>query len=336
MFLELVDKRLTARDTLPPRQISTLRFIVQVGMPIFVLMLGLSYSAFTWPLVLIQAQAVGSFVANPGNGWQATAMQSASLKPSQYDTDGDGLLDKNETYIFSTDVAKADTDGDGMNDGEEVALGRDPLDPSAVRIDTDGDWISDFDEVHVFATDPNKTDSDNDGLADGLEVFDGTDPALAQAHRLVDAVQPSGDVFAAADLHIGKLKLDAPIAWNASETADTVKSALEHGVAHYSQSSPIGSKGLSVIAGHSSNFSFAAGDYNNVFARLNDMNMGDVITITQGGKTYTYKVTNKKITKPDWQEIYQPEAGKEQIALLTCYPIGTSWKRLVVIATRVQ
>jgi hypothetical protein len=43
------------------------------------------------------------------------------------DSDGDGLSDNEETYVWHTDLNKFDTDGDGYSDGEEVANDKDPL-----------------------------------------------------------------------------------------------------------------------------------------------------------------------------------------------------------------
>lgn len=45
------------------------------------------------------------------------------------DTDGDGILDRDEIELYKTDPKKADTDGDGVNDGAEVLLGRKPTVP---------------------------------------------------------------------------------------------------------------------------------------------------------------------------------------------------------------
>jgi hypothetical protein len=46
---------------------------------------------------------------------------------SLVDSDGDGLSDSDEVYIYGTDPLKADTDGDGRSDGEEVMAGTNPL-----------------------------------------------------------------------------------------------------------------------------------------------------------------------------------------------------------------
>ncbi|MEN3943019.1 RHS repeat-associated core domain-containing protein [Prosthecobacter sp. SYSU 5D2] len=98
------------------------------------------------------------------------------------DSDGDGLTDDDEVYVFYTDPWLADSDGDGLYDGEEIMYGTDPW-----KIDTDDDGLTDLDELAVYFSDPNNphslsslyldslmvdvTDSDNDGIPDAIENF---------------------------------------------------------------------------------------------------------------------------------------------------------------------
>ena len=92
--------------------------------------------------------------------------------PLVSDTDGDGLSDYEETYIYGTDPLNPDTDGDGLSDYEEVKIyGTDPLNP-----DTDGDGLSDYEEVKIYGTDPLNPDTDGDGYLDGEEVNNGYNP----------------------------------------------------------------------------------------------------------------------------------------------------------------
>ena len=49
------------------------------------------------------------------------------------DSDGDGLLDADET-AFGTDLGIADSDGDGWLDGDEVSIGTDPLDAGSFPV----------------------------------------------------------------------------------------------------------------------------------------------------------------------------------------------------------
>ena len=65
------------------------------------------------------------------------------------DSDGDGLTDDEERYIFSTDSNDGDSDDDGLLDGEEV---------------------------NEYGTDPNATDSDGDGYSDYYEISLGINP----------------------------------------------------------------------------------------------------------------------------------------------------------------
>jgi hypothetical protein len=48
------------------------------------------------------------------------------LPPGHADTDGDGLADTAETFLYGTDPDDPDSDGDGVSDGDEAASCRDP------------------------------------------------------------------------------------------------------------------------------------------------------------------------------------------------------------------
>ncbi len=58
------------------------------------------------------------------------------------DTDGDGLTDGDEVYIYNTNPLVYDSDEDGLNDIQEIDLGTDPNEP-----DTDGNGIIDSKEI---------------------------------------------------------------------------------------------------------------------------------------------------------------------------------------------
>ncbi len=86
--------------------------------------------------------------------------------PLKADTDADGLTDYDEIFVHKTSPVLADTDGDGLNDGEEIARRTNPNNP-----DTDGDGLLDGDEVRRYETDPLNPDTDSDTLSDGDEIF---------------------------------------------------------------------------------------------------------------------------------------------------------------------
>ncbi len=96
------------------------------------------------------------------------------------DTDGDGLSDYDEIYVYGTDPYDMDTDNDSFDDGFEVAYGSDPLDGGSIPYhhnpDTDGDGLSDNEES-TYGTDPYNPDTDGDGLTDWEEIcIYGTNP----------------------------------------------------------------------------------------------------------------------------------------------------------------
>ena len=93
--------------------------------------------------------------------------------PLLWDTDGDGLNDKEEIGYFGTDALLADTDGDGLTDFEEI----DTYGSNPNLVDSDSDGLDDYEEIMVYGTLPKDTDTDNDGLDDYEEIMVyGTDP----------------------------------------------------------------------------------------------------------------------------------------------------------------
>ena len=56
----------------------------------------------------------------------------ADLSDGSGDSDGDGLSDCEELFVYGTDPRERDTDFDGLSDGEEIALGTGPLDAYSV------------------------------------------------------------------------------------------------------------------------------------------------------------------------------------------------------------
>ncbi|MDD4332968.1 MAG: hypothetical protein PHT51_02545 [Patescibacteria group bacterium] len=129
------------------------------------------------------------------------------------DSDEDGLSDRDEVRIYSTDPLNPDTDGDGIVDGEEVKNGYNPKGtgrlfnlpsqtaPSGqtpkspdtdkdgltdveeaqyktdvLNSDTDKDGLTDGDEVKVYKTNPLNSDTDGDSFLDGVEVKNGFNP----------------------------------------------------------------------------------------------------------------------------------------------------------------
>ena len=72
---------------------------------------------------------------------------------------------------------------------------------------------------------------------------------------------------------------------------------------------------------------------NAVFYLLGELQPGDKIFIGFEGKDFTYKVIDKKIVKAeDIQYLSYSDPRREILILQSCWPIGTDWQRLVVLA----
>lgn len=262
------------------------------------------------------------------------------------DMDHDGLTLLNE-YKNLTDPLDADTDKDGYNDGKEVRDGYNPrgegrtdkdkddlpdfweeenglsLENNDYNLDPDGDNLPNYLE-YAHLTNPLKADTDGDGYTDSEEIKNGYDPA-----------QP-GDARLSYQLIINKIGATAPIIWSASDNEELMQEDLKKGVIIYPQTGVPGQSGNTVISGHSSNYTWVAGDYNYIFQDINSLGVGDEIVIKaaqNNGRTFEYKfkVSLKKVTTADDPQIFQ-KTTNSTLTISTCWPLGTRWKRLIVKA----
>lgn len=139
-------------------------------------------------------------------------------------------------------------------------------------------------------------------------------------------------------LDIPSLKISAPLIWS-TDTKNFDKD-LQSGVIHYPGTALPGQIGTTYISGHSSNYAWAKGDYNHVFTYLDNLPDSTSFSITvtlKGGKTavYHYVVTSRKQYSPTDQAQFL-NSGKSVVALSTCWPVGSTAKRLVVFGELTQ
>jgi len=120
-------------------------------------------------------------------------------------------------------------------------------------------------------------------------------------------------------------------ATNSQEWHKIFMQELEKGIIKYPGSADPGTEGNSFIFGHSSNYPWAKGDYNNAFALLNELNAGDEIIVFFKQKKYTYVVREKNVVKPWHVSSLGDTPNKKQLTLMTCWPLGTTLNRLLVI-----
>ena len=106
---------------------------------------------------------------------------------------------------------------------------------------------------------------------------------------------------------------------------------LSNGVAHMIGSAVPGVGGNIFIYGHSS--ADLPSPYAKIFANIDQLMPGDKIVVRYLNKDYNYLVTGQKVINSDDFSVLA-NAGHETLTLMTCWPVGTSDKRLVVFADR--
>jgi sortase A len=135
---------------------------------------------------------------------------------------------------------------------------------------------------------------------------------------------------------IPKIAANAKILANVDSTDEKIYlPALQKGVAHAQGTAFPGEGGHVFLFAHSTDYFWNVGAYNAVFYLLGKLEKGDEVNIFYKGQRYVYKVIDKKIVDPKQVEYLTRKSNKEFLTLQTCWPPGTTLKRLLVFATRV-
>lgn len=110
--------------------------------------------------------------------------------------------------------------------------------------------------------------------------------------------------------------------------------ALKQGVAHAKGTVFPGIKGNTYLFAHSTDDWWNVGSYNAVFYLLKDLKVGEDVIVFFQNKRYNYKISETRIVDPtDVSFIVKSQEQTEELLILqTCWPPGTTWKRLIVIA----
>ncbi|HEV7861668.1 MAG TPA: class E sortase, partial [Acidimicrobiia bacterium] len=127
---------------------------------------------------------------------------------------------------------------------------------------------------------------------------------------------PSGE--SVANLRIPKIGVDKYIVQGVG-LAD-----LRKGPGHYPQTPLPGEQGNAAIAGHRTT-------YGAPFNRLDELAPGDEVLVTTVKGSFTYKVANTHVVKPNQVEVLDP-TPTPVLTLTTCNPKYSAKERLVVVA----
>jgi LPXTG-site transpeptidase (sortase) family protein len=143
-----------------------------------------------------------------------------------------------------------------------------------------------------------------------------------------------------ATLVIDSIGVRAPIVFDVPNDNDTIYKKLEEGVVHYSDTSKPGLPGVSIMLGHSSAYPWYKGDYGAVFALLSRLSAGDRFYVQyDDNRTFVYEMTQSLIFNPfenDERLTALESASGSSLLLISCYPVGTNYKRIAVQAVLVK
>ena len=146
-------------------------------------------------------------------------------------------------------------------------------------------------------------------------------------------------------LIIPKLGMTVPIAIPPSDALlredwatleEDIQTALQDGVVHYPGTARPGQAGNFFITGHSSYFPWSPGRYKSIFARLGQLEPGDEYWVFYGGDKFRYLIKDKREVRPSDVTVLDQPIGKRLSTLMTCTPVGTTLRRLILEAQEVD
>jgi len=179
------------------------------------------------------------------------------------------------------------------------------------------DVISSYGSLIISSGTPN---FDNDQLKSIFEApVNKEDRATIPASEVT--MPTAGTLYA----HISctKAGLDAPIYFDDSDAI------LKNGVGQYTGSSIPGFGLPILLAGHNTTY----------FLPLQNIEVGDIITITTNYGIYKYQITATKIVSKNLASAYNLAQKKEQLIMYTCYPfnmLGTLANRYFVYGDKLS
>ncbi len=117
---------------------------------------------------------------------------------------------------------------------------------------------------------------------------------------------------------------------------DAYLPVLYKGIAHAKGTSFPDIAGNTYLFAHSTDAFYNVGRYNAVFYLLGKLIPGDEIEVYYHGKAYKYVVEEVKVVSADAIKYLSASTNEKVLTLQTCYPPGTTLKRLVVIAKQIE
>jgi LPXTG-site transpeptidase (sortase) family protein len=170
--------------------------------------------------------------------------------------------------------------------------------------------------------------------------FSGKGKNVEVAGNLNNGIIESGkSVIVPVDKEFGivipKISANAKVIANVDPSDSKIyQKALTEGVAQASGSALPNEEGNVFIFSHSGQDILQANRYNAVFYLLGKLEPGDDVYIFYQGAEILYQVKEIKIVAASEVRYMDRENSHSSLTLMTCWPAGTTWKRLIVIAEK--
>ena len=119
---------------------------------------------------------------------------------------------------------------------------------------------------------------------------------------------------------------------NWGELEKQIQSGLQQGVVHYPGTALPGQFGNVFITGHSSYYPWDPGQFKHVFASLSKLEPGERFYVYYDQKQYTYEILKKFEVQPANVSVLEQPRDKKVATLMTCTPVGTTLRRLIIQA----
>ena len=158
---------------------------------------------------------------------------------------------------------------------------------------------------------------------------------LAKAFNIqpVEILIPNDPNFS---IVIPKIGANAKIQSNIDASDENIYlDALNKGVAHTLGTAFPGEGGHIFLFAHSTDYFWNVSSYNAIFYLLYKLEKNDEVNIFYKGQRYVYRVIGQEIVDPSQVQYLTRKTNREFLTLQTCWPPGTTLKRLLIFAVRV-
>lgn len=194
------------------------------------------------------------------------------------------------------------------------------------------EWYNDWQQDKLLnEAEQSYLDSETSSIDNELENrYAKVTQLLAEESTLDEQAQEEGDSAVPAEPEVGgkvialiqidKINLKLPVLEGAT------KENMKHAATHMKETTPLGEIGNSAIAAH------RARKTGRLFNRLNEVALGDIITVKTKNQEYNYEVYDISIVEPTDISVLEGNNKDKILTLITCDPLVDPTHRLIVHA----